>query len=65
MDFRNLYAYQKSFELAMEIFEISKMFPKEEQYSLRTRFGDLQEVFVLTLRKHTGRGFTRIISSVN
>ncbi|WP_298154529.1 four helix bundle protein [Flavobacterium sp.] len=34
MDFRNLYAYQKSFELAMEIFEISKMFPKEEQYSL-------------------------------
>ncbi|AWI25635.1 four helix bundle protein [Flavobacterium pallidum] len=34
MDFRNLYAYQKSFELAMEIFELSKIFPKEEKYSL-------------------------------
>ncbi|WP_409025179.1 four helix bundle protein [Flavobacterium piscis] len=27
-------AYKKSFELAMEIFEISKSFPKEEKYSL-------------------------------
>ena len=26
--------YQKAFELAMEIFEISKSFPKEEKYSL-------------------------------
>lgn len=34
MAFRNLKAYQKGFELAMEIFEISKSFPKEETYSL-------------------------------
>ena len=34
MDFRELLAYQKSFELAMEIFELSKLFPKEEKYSL-------------------------------
>ncbi len=34
MSFRNLLAYQNSFELAMEIFEISKTFPKEERYSL-------------------------------
>lgn len=34
MDFKNLLAYQKSFDLAMSIFEISKRFPKEEIYSL-------------------------------
>jgi len=34
MDFKKLLAYQKSFELAMNIFQISKSFPKEETYSL-------------------------------
>jgi len=34
MDFKELLAYKKSFELAMEIFELSKTFPKEEKYSL-------------------------------
>lgn len=34
MDFKKLIAYQKSFELAMSIFEITKSFPKEERYSL-------------------------------
>ena len=34
MDFKELLAYQKAFHLAMEIFEISKTFPKEETYSL-------------------------------
>ncbi|PCI07442.1 MAG: diversity-generating retroelement protein bAvd family protein [Flavobacteriaceae bacterium] len=34
MDFKKLLAYQKSFELAMTIFKISKSFPKEEIYSL-------------------------------
>jgi len=32
--FQDLLAYRKSFDLAMEIFEISKEFPKEETYSL-------------------------------
>lgn len=32
--FRELLAYQKGFDLAMEIFEVSKMFPIEEKYSL-------------------------------
>lgn len=32
--FKDLIAYQKSFQLAMEIFEIVKSFPKEEKYSL-------------------------------
>ena len=31
---QDLYAYQKSFELAMRIFELTKSFPKEETYSL-------------------------------
>lgn len=33
-NFRNLTVYKKAFALAMEIFEISKRFPKEERYSL-------------------------------
>ncbi len=32
--FKDLLVYQKAFTLAMEIFEVSKCFPKEEQYSL-------------------------------
>jgi four helix bundle protein len=32
--FRDLVVYQKSFELQQKIFDISKKFPKEEQYSL-------------------------------
>jgi len=32
--FRDLIVYQKSYKLAMEIFEITKEFPKEEKYSL-------------------------------
>jgi four helix bundle protein len=34
MRFQELLAYQKSFELAMHIFEVSKHFPSEEKYSL-------------------------------
>jgi four helix bundle protein len=34
MDFKKLLAYQKAFDLAMSIFEVSKSFPKEETYSL-------------------------------
>ena len=34
MKFQDLLAYQKSFDLAMKIFEVSKSFPKEETYSL-------------------------------
>ena len=32
--FKDLTVYKKAFDLAMEIFEISKSFPKEEKYSL-------------------------------
>ncbi len=32
--FRDLTVYKKAFALAMEIFELTKSFPKEERYSL-------------------------------
>lgn len=32
--FQDLLVYKKAFQLAMEIFELSKDFPKEEKYSL-------------------------------
>ncbi len=32
--YKDLLVYKKAFELAMDIFEISKRFPKEETYSL-------------------------------
>jgi four helix bundle protein len=32
--FEALKAYQKAFQLAMDIYEVSKSFPKEEKYSL-------------------------------
>jgi four helix bundle protein len=34
MDFKDLLAYKKAFQLAMEVFEVSKSFPKEEKYSM-------------------------------
>ncbi len=34
MKFQDLLAYKKSFELAMEIYSISILFPSEEKYSL-------------------------------
>ena len=35
---RDLEVYKRSFDSAMEIFELSKRFPKEEVYSLTDRF---------------------------
>jgi four helix bundle protein len=34
MRFQDLLAYKKGFDVAMEIFELTKSFPKEELYSL-------------------------------
>ncbi len=34
MSFRELLAYKKAFKLAMQVFEVTKSFPKEETYSL-------------------------------
>jgi four helix bundle protein len=35
--FKELKIYQKSFELAMEIFEVTKSFPTEEKYGLTSQ----------------------------
>lgn len=37
MKFQDLFAYQKSVDLAMQIFEITKTFPREETYSLTSQ----------------------------
>ena len=37
MLFKELTVYKKAFALGMEIFEITKSFPKEEQYSLTSQ----------------------------
>ena len=34
MSFKGLIVYQKTYQLAMKVFDITKSFPKEEQYSL-------------------------------
>lgn len=39
-NFTSLTAYNKAFTLAMEIFEISKTFPKEERYGLTSQIRD-------------------------
>jgi four helix bundle protein len=36
-DFKQLTVYKKSFDLAMEIFHLSKKFPKEETYALTSQ----------------------------
>ena len=41
MSFRDLTVYKKAFELAMEIFHITKKFPKEELYSLTNQIRKL------------------------
>ncbi|MGA8855062.1 MAG: four helix bundle protein [Christiangramia sp.] len=37
MSFKTLLAYQKSFDLAMQIFKISKRFPVEERFALTSQ----------------------------
>lgn len=37
MSFKTLLAYQKGFTLAMEIFQLTKTFPKEELFSLTSQ----------------------------
>ncbi|WP_452599268.1 four helix bundle protein [Pontimicrobium sp. MEBiC01747] len=37
MSFKTLLAYQKGFELVMDIFQITKTFPKSELFSLTSQ----------------------------
>ncbi len=61
MAFRKLKAYQKGFDLAMEIFELSKSFPKEETYSLTDQTGGHHDQFVLIWQSLIEKGFIQNI----
>ncbi len=50
MSFKTLLAYQKGFALAMEIFEVSKTFPKEERYSLTVKYDGPHAVYLQILQ---------------
>ena len=49
--FKGLVVYKKAFKLAMEIFEITKSFPKEEVYSLASQIRRSQDQYARTLVK--------------
>lgn len=49
MDYKDLLAYKKSFSLAMQIFEVSKGFPKEEKYSLTDQIRRISRSLTVTV----------------
>ena len=59
--FRDLIVYQKSYKLAMEIFEITKNFPQEEKYSLTDQIRRSSRSVTSILPKH---GLRKYISSI-
>ncbi len=48
---QNLDVYKRSFQAAMQIFEVSKQFPKEETYSLTDQIRVLRDQSALTWRR--------------
>jgi len=48
---KDLEVYKKAYSLAMQIFEISKQFPKEEQYSLTSQIRRSSRSVCLNLRE--------------
>jgi four helix bundle protein len=62
MDFQKLLAYQKSYDLAMQIFELSKQFPKEEVYTLTDQIRrSSQSVTVNIAEAYKKRNYTQCI----
>ena len=61
MDFKELLAFQKSFQLAMDIFQLSKSFQKKKSIRSQIKFDVLLEVFLPILQKHTEKDATQII----
>ncbi|MGC4039483.1 MAG: four helix bundle protein [Flavobacterium sp.] len=49
MKFQGLLAYQKSFDLAMKLFQITKKFPKEEMHSLTDQVRRLSRSVTVTI----------------
>jgi hypothetical protein len=60
--FKDLIVYKKAFQLAMEIFEMTKTFPKEERYSLTDQIRRSSRLFVLVWLKDTEKENIRHIS---
>jgi len=48
---KELTAYKKAYALAMEIFELSKSFPREEQYSLTSQIRRSSRSVTMNLRE--------------
>ncbi len=48
---KELLVYQKAYRLAMEIFELTKSFPKEEQYALTSQIRRSSRSVCLNLRE--------------
>ncbi len=44
---RDLKVYRKAFDSAMEIFELTKKFPKEEKYSFQRLDDDYEHIFAM------------------
>lgn len=52
---KDLEVYKKAYTLAMEIFEISKSFPKEERYALTNQIRRSSRSVCLNLREAWGK----------
>jgi hypothetical protein len=64
--FRDLKVYRAAFELQQEIFEITKTYPREEQYSLTDQIRrGLPAPLVLTCQRHGRSDAILHISRVN
>jgi hypothetical protein len=53
--YRDLKVYKLAYELAMDIFEVTKSFPPEERYSLTDQIRKSSRSVVLILQRH-GKG---------
>ena len=56
MRFQDLLAYKKGFDVAMEVFEISKSFPKEEIFGLTSQIRRASSSIGINIVEGCGRG---------
>ena len=58
---RDLKVYQLSYKLAMEIFNLSRAFPREEIYSLTNQIRALREALLQTWRRASERRYPNML----
>jgi len=61
----DLKVYQLSYKLAMEIFNLSRAFPREEIYSLTNQIRALREALLQTWRRASERDVIQTCLSTN